>query len=521
MNGAQTTIRTLHNCGVEVCFMNPGTSEMHFVAALDDVPEVRGVLALFEGVVTGAADGYSRIAGKPAATLLHLGSGLGNGVANLHNARRGFSPVVNIVGDHATYHGQYDPPLASNIEAIASAVSGWVRVASDTSKLGSDVLDTVLAAYGPPGQVATLVLPADTSWNDSGTPAEGFVGPNLNWHDDGAIEEAVRLLSGDQSSAILLGSSALTEANLALASKISKSSNAKMLCETFPARLERGGSIPGVERLGYLAEFMELQLAGISNLILIGAKAPVSFFAYPGKKSYLVPEGCKVLEVVPQGFEVCQVLEALSAQLKYDSTRSSDISTPEAISPNSVTGELTAELFARAIGAVLPEGAIISDESNTSGLFLASATVASPPHSLLTLTGGAIGQGLPVGLGAAVAAPDRPVFCLEADGSAMYTFQALWTQVREGLDVTNVILNNSSYAVLNMELNRVGVQAPGPNAKRMLDISNPDIDFVSLGNSLGVPSIRVDRGEDLVRELQKAISEPGPHLIEAVIPSII
>ncbi|MFD1120798.1 thiamine pyrophosphate-binding protein, partial [Sphaerisporangium aureirubrum] len=171
MNGAQSLIRTLADAGVDVCFANPGTSEMHFVAALDTVPEMHGVLGLFEGVVTGAADGYARVAGRPAAALLHLGPGLGNGLANLHNARRARTPVVVVVGDHATYHKKYDAPLESDIEAVAGSLNGWVRRCAATGDVGADAAAAVAAAMDAPGRVATLVLPADLSWGEGERPA--------------------------------------------------------------------------------------------------------------------------------------------------------------------------------------------------------------------------------------------------------------------------------------------------------------------------------------------------------------
>ncbi len=519
MNGAQALIRTLVDSGVEVCFTNPGTSEMHFVAALDSVPEMRGVLALFEGVATGAADGYARMAGKPAATLLHLGSGLGNGIANLHNARRAHSPVVNIVGDHATYHLGFDPPLASDIDSIVRGVSSWVRRCERTGEVGRDAADAVAAAFGPPGQVATLVLPADVSWSEGAEPDASIPHAAPAAVDEEAISQAAKALTSGVPSALLIGGSAMRREGLEAADRVARATGAKLLAETFPARLERGAGIPGVERLGYLAEFMSLQLDGIRQLVLVGAKAPVSFFAYPGKESYLVPDGCEVLTLAEAGQDVVAALTRLAGAVGAGGEERG--ASKEAGKLERPSGALTAESFAAAVAVVLPEGAIISDESNTSGLFLSGATAGCPPHDVLTLTGGAIGQGLPVGTGAAVACPDRPVLCLEADGSAMYTIQALWTQAREGLNVTTVILNNRSYAVLNMELNRVGVEVPGPTAKRMLDLCGPEIDFVGLARAMGVPATSVERADELASVLEQSIGEDGPHLIEAMVPSII
>lgn len=519
MNGAQALIRTLVDSGVDTCFMNPGTSEMHFVAALDKVPEMRGVLALFEGVATGAADGYGRIAGRPAASLLHLGSGLGNGVANLHNARRAHTPLVNIVGDHATYHLKYDAPLTSDIASISAAVSpGWLRTSASSADVGADAADAVAAAYGPPGQVATLILPADVSWGDGAATAAPAPVPSRAAVDGSSIDAVAKVLRSGESVAILLGGTTLREAGLAAAARIAAATGAKVLAETFPTRLERGAGVAPVERLGYLAEFMQFQLQGVQHLVLVEAKAPVSFFAYPGKASELTPEGAGVHTLAALGDDGTAALAALAdavgapAQVPAAAVQA-------ASRPELPTGPLAADSAAAVIGALLPEGAIVSDESNTASLALPAMTAGAPRHDWLTLTGGAIGQGMPVATGAAVAAPDRKVLSLEADGSAMYTLQALWTQAREGLDVTTVIYSNRSYAILNVELGRVGAET-GPKAKAMFDLSQPPLDFVSLAQGMGVPATRAETCEDFAAQLERAIAEPGPALVEAVMPAI-
>jgi acetolactate synthase-1/2/3 large subunit len=517
MNGAQALIRTLVDAGVDVCFMNPGTSEMHFVAALDDVPEMHGVLALFEGVATGAADGYARIADKPAATLLHLGPGLGNGLANLHNARRGHSPVVNIVGDHATYHKQYDAQLESDIETVARNVSSWIRTSSSTDKLAADAAEAVAVASGPPGQVATLILPADVSWSDGADPAPAAEATAAAATDPALVAELAAILQGDEPAALFVGGRACRAAALVDASRVANATGAKLLAETFPARLERGAGRVPVERLAYLAEFAAMQLEGLAHLVLVDAKSPVSFFAYPGKASDLVPEGCTVHVLAGPDGDPAAALAALADAVGAPA----DGATLQAATrPELPTGPLTADAVCQAIGALLPEQAIVSDEGNTSGLFAAGHTAGAPPHDWLCLTGGAIGQGLPVALGAAVAAPGRRVVALQADGSAMYTLQAWWTMAREQLDVVTVIFNNSSYAVLNMELQRVGAAA-GPRAKDMLDLHRPQLDFVALATGLGVPATRATTCEELVEQLQAALATKGPTVIDAIVPSIV
>ncbi len=512
MNGAQALIRTLAGSGVEVCFSNPGTSEMHFVASLDAVPRLRGVLCLFEGVATGAADGYGRMTGRPAATLLHLGPGLANGLANLHNARRAGTPLVNVVGEHATYHKRFDAPLESDIDSLARPVSHWLRRPARAADVAADAAEAVAAALGPPGGVATLVLPADVSWSGDAEPAPPVPprGPSLV--PDAVIGEAASALR-DGAGVILLGGAALRRPGLEAASRIAAATGARLLGETFPARLERGAGLPGLERLAYLAEFAQAQLAGTRQLILAGARAPVSFFAYPGLPSSLVPAGGQVHTLARPGEDVCGALAALAERVAPQARPQPQ----PAQRPALPGGGLTAESAAAVIGALLPEGAIVSDEANTSGLSLPAATAGAPPHDWLTLTGGAIGQGLPVATGAAVACPDRSVLALDSDGSAMYTIQALWTQAREGLDVTTVIFSNRRYAILDLELQRVGAVAGGDAARSLLDLSRPDLDFTALARGMGVPAARAASAGEFADALRRALAEPGPHLIEALL----
>jgi len=519
MNGAQSLIRTLVGHGVDTCFMNPGTSEMHFVAALDDVPEMHGVLALFEGVATGAADGYSRIAGRPAATLLHLGPGLGNGLANLHNARRAHSPVLNIVGDHATTHRRYDAQLQSDIETVARNVSTFVRTTESTADLGLDAREALAAAAGPPGSVATLILPADVSWSEGGVVAAPDGGSRGGGAPDAAVlDAAAAALRSDERCVLFIGGRACATPLLDAVGDLAAATGAEVLCETFPARLERGAGRPPVERLGYLAEFAMMRLDGVRHLLLLDAPSPVSFFAYPGKPSDLVPEGCTVHPVAGPGDDVAGALAALADLV---GAAAGGAVRQVATRPELPSGDLTSQTVCQALGALLPEGAIVSDEGNTSGLFAPGATAGAPAHDWLTLTGGAIGQGLPVAVGAAVAARDRRVVALEADGSALYTVQSWWTMAREGLDVTTILLNNHSYAVLNMELDRVGVDEPGPRAREMLDLGRPDLDFVSLARGMGLDATRATSTEEFNEQLARSLATPGPSVVEAVIPGLL
>jgi acetolactate synthase I/II/III large subunit len=520
VNGAHALLRSLVASGVDTCFANPGTSEMHLVAAMDGVPRARAVLTLFEGVATGAADGYARMAGRPAATLLHLGPGLGNGLANLHNARRAGTPVVNVVGDHATTHTRYDAPLQSDIAAIAGSVSGWVRRSTRSTEVGADAAAAVAAARA--GQVATLVVPADVGWGEGGEPVDAPLPVPLRTAADGdAVRAAADALSAGEPAVLLVGGDATRAAGLAAAARIAAATGARVLAETFPARLERGAGVAPVGRLAYAVDAAVHQLAGTRHLVLAGARSPVAFFAYPATPSDLVPAGCAVHALTPPGGAATASLEEL-ADLLAPGTAAR---TAPAARPPLPTGPLTAHGAAAVVGALLPEGAIVVDESVTSGLGLPAATAGAPRHDWLTLTGGAIGYGLPAATGAAIACPDRPVWCLQADGSAMYTISALWTHAREGLDVTTIVYHNSAYAILRTELAQVGaaglVQGDGSRARALLDLGNPDLDFVALAAGMGVPGTRATTAEELAAALRRAAAEPGPHLVEAVVPPLV
>lgn len=515
-NGAQALMKTLVDAGIDVCFTNPGTSEMHFVAALDSEPKMRAVLALFEGVATGAADGYARMADKPAATLLHLGCGLGNGLANLHNARKGKVPVVNIVGDHATYHVQYDAQLQSDIETVARNVSpGFVRTSKSTAELCKDAADAISAARGLPGQVATLILPADVSWGEGAVPVNIPAQPPAPVADDATVKAVADVIRSGEKTAFLLGGRALREPSLLAAARIAAHCGVKLFAETFPTRIERGAGLPPVERLAYLAELAGIQLADVKHLILVDCKAPVSFFAYPGKKSYLVPDSCSVHTLATPAEDTTASLQALAQVLGAGNALPA---LQPAQRPDRPRGRLTAEKVCKAVGHFLPDNAIIVDESITSGLMLNAMTAGAPRHDMITLTGGAIGQGLPNAVGAAIACPDRPVLALIGDGTAMYTIQSLWTMARENLNVTSIIFNNASYSVLNIEIERVGAIEVGKKAKAQLDLHGPVLNFAHLAQGMGVHGVRASTAEELNKALEYALTHEGPHLIEVMVP---
>ncbi len=515
MNGAEALVRTLVGSGVEVCFSNPGTSEMHFVAALDKVDGMRAVLALFEGVATGAADGYARIAGKPAATLLHLGPGLANGLANLHNARRAASPIVNIVGDHATHHLQYDAPLTSDLVGFARPVSSWIHTSVSAGTVPSDGARAVQAARNAPGQVATLILPADTAWSEADGSATALPWLQPAPASTHAIDEAAKALANGKRTAILIrDASALTRQGLELAGRIAARSNARVLCDTFTPKIARGDGIVALERFPDFAEQIVEFLKDVEQLILVGAKPPITFFAYPGKPSWCTPEGARILYLSHPHEDGRAALAAVAEAIHAPKAPAMRAKLKR---PGIPDGNFNAFSVGQIIAHFLPEEAIISDEAATSGAGVTHFTADAPAHDHLALTGGAIGQGVPVATGAAVAAPNRKVLALQSDGGAMYTLQALWTQAREKLDVITVIFANHSYAILNIELARVGAGNPGPKTLSMLDLHNPELNWVQLANGMGVGASRATSNAEFAAQFQSAMHERGPRLIEVML----
>ncbi|MEO0818862.1 MAG: acetolactate synthase large subunit [Pseudomonadota bacterium] len=512
MNGAESLVRTLHAGGVEVCFANPGTSEMQFVDALDRTRLIRCVLGLFEGVATGAADGYARMAGKPAVTLLHLGAGLSNASANLHNAKRARTPMVNLVGEHASWHLDYDPPLASDIAGLAAPVSDWVGTSRSVSAIAADGAAALAAAQSWPGKIATLIAPGDHGWDEGGVVADPVVPDGPTPISEDALSEAVQLLDGAEPTLLFVGGHALGDPQtLALAHGIAAKTGAELLCPTSFRRIDRGGGGPGIDRLIYTVDLALDRLAHIRRAVFVEAKAPVAFFGYPGKPSLLLPEGCKTLTLADFGQDGPAAIAALADRLGARPP-ASFAAPPLPVRPQ--PGMLTPETLAAAIASVSVEGAIYVDEGITAGRAIYPALAGAPAHSWIPITGGAIGIGPPLAAGAAIACPDRPVIALQADGSAMYTIQALWTQARENLNVTTVVFANRSYEILKHELARTGAN-PGPSALSLVDLDRPELDFASMARGMGVEAVRVDCPALLAEELAAATARPGPYLIEA------
>jgi acetolactate synthase I/II/III large subunit len=517
MNGAESLVRTLVRADVNVCFTNPGTSEMHFVAALDRIEGMRCVLGLFEGVVTGAADGYFRIAGKPAATLLHLGPGLGNGLANLHNAKRARSGIVNIVGEHATYHIAHNAPLTSDIEGVARPMSDWVKTSKSAATLADDAAEAIGVARTPPGRIATLIVPADNQWHSATNVATAPAPVARQRVSSDAVVAAARALrSGNaKSNVLLLGGAAVTGRALELAGRIAAKTGCQLLGEFNNPRLERGAGRVQLPLVPYVVDVAVKMLKDVRQLVLAGANVPVAFFAYPGKPSVLIPDECKVTELATVEQDLEHALDALASELGALNTPPAPIAA--ASRPHIPTGPITQEGIAAIVGARLPENAIVVDEAVTTGRGMASLTAGAPPHDWVNLMGGSIGFALPCSTGAAIAAPDRKVVALEGDGSAMYTLQALWTMARNSLDVTILVFANRSYQILRGELAGVGAGTPGRNANDMLMIDRPDLDWVGLAKAQGVEAGRATTLEELTTQFERGIASSGPYLIEVVL----
>lgn len=517
VNGAESLARTLVAGGVDVCFANPGTSEMHFVAALDKVDGIRCVLVLFEGVATAAADGYYRMTRKPAATLLHLGPGLGNALANIHNSRKAHSGVVNIVGDHAAYHLRYDAPLTADIEGIARPVSHWLRTTKSADEVSGDGAEAIAQARAAPGRISTLVLPADTAWTEAG-PLAAIPEPAAPEKvDDDAVEAAARALETGEASMLLLGGTGLTERTLLLAGKIAAKTGCRLMSEPQFSLLQRGVGRVAMERFPYAHDLAQVAIAGVSKLVLAGAKAPIAFFAYPEKPSSFVPEGCDVVELAKVEQDIAGAVEALALRLgAMDSEPVGLVAPPPANDPFP-NGPVTLAGAAEIVRRLMPEDSVIVDDANTSGRPMFQGLQSGPHHDWCSLMGGGIGWGLPAAIGAAIGAPGRQVITLEGDGSGMYAVSALWTMAREKLKIVNIIFANRTYQILHGELEKVGASNPGPKALDMLNLDRPTIDWPAIARGQGVGAGRAETLDQFKEEFEKALATDGPYLIELVL----
>ncbi len=514
MNGAESMLETLINNGVEVCFSNPGTSEMHMVAAIGKTQGMRSILSLFEGVCSGAADGYGRMTGKPACTLLHLGPGLSNASANLHNAYKANSPVLNLIGDHATYHKKYDAPLNSDVVGLSEPISHWVRSVANAASLPSDAADAVVAANVKPGQISTLIVPADCAWDESVVPEGQRQLPTANLVSDEAVKTAAEQLRNGKTTIILMSNLALTEKCIELADQISQATGARLYCDTFTAKISRGEGRCPVERLGYFAEQATEQIKDAQQLIMVGTKAPVGFFAYPGKASEFYPEGSTLHTLAEVSEDAQDALQKLVDELDAGHL---DLRRQLLRKPGLASGDLSPESIARTFTELMPTDSIVVDESATAGFLTYPLSEGAEPHDWLSLTGGSIGYGLPTSIGAAVACPERKVICLHGDGGAMYTIQSLWTMARENLDICIVIFANRKYQILQIELARVGAQSMNKKTLDMLDLSNPDLDFVKMSEGMGVRAARATTADEFNKLFETAMKEKGPMLIETML----
>ena len=509
MNGAELLVRAAARAGIKVCFANPGTTEMPVVNAMDSMEGVRAVLCLFEGVCTGAADGYARMLGKPAMTLLHLGPGLANGTANLHNARRAHTPVFNVVGEHSSWHRQYDPPLTMDIEALAGTVSGWQKTSSSPRDIARDTADAVAASLK--GQIATLIVPFDyqmANCEDQKVPLSSLQEVPL---EEKSVEAAAQALRSGKKAVLVLGGKALQREGMMDAARIQAATNCDLLAETFPAHMHRGAGLPDMNRIPYLPEMALDLLAPYEVLVFAGAKEPVSFFGYVGVPGALLKDNQERIHITPSSLNVVEALSCLAAELDAPASVPQDL-LGKAANYDLPEGQLSGDKICAVLTALQPEGAIVVEEAITNSLMYHPLSSGAAPFSLLTLTGGSLGLGPPCSLGAAIACPERQVISFEADGSGMYTLQALWTQAKQGLNVTTLICSNRSYDILKLELSRLGTFEPGNNARSLTDLGG--LDWVKLGQGLGVPSTAVATVEELARAFIRALEEDGPHLIE-------
>jgi acetolactate synthase-1/2/3 large subunit len=516
MNGAQALIGSAISQGIEICFANAGTTELPIVTAMDKAAGIKAVLGLFEGVCTGAADGYGRLSGKPAMNLLHLGPGFANGIANLHNARRAGTPVFNVIGEHATWHRDSDPPLAMDIEGLSATVSSWTRTNRSPSDLPLDAANAVSISSG--GRIATLIVPNDHQLAPCRGGRPEPVEKPFDPVDEIEVKKAAELFLKYDRTALLLGQRALRKQGSMLAAEIQGLTGCDLLSETFPGIIERGAGLPDIGRIPYFPEQAISRLSGYECVLLAGAREPMAFFGYPGGVSRILREDQAKAFLGTGRQDVLEAMGLLIDILKPSKKkRQHDRKANAPGRPAMPDGDLNPVKVCQALAALQPEGAIIVEEGLTTSMGYYSLTTGLPPHSILSISGGAIGYGMPCAIGAALACPDRPVISFQADGSAMYTVQALWTQAREGLNITTLLCSNHAYKILRMELERAGIKNPGRKSLDLTDLTGPNIDWVKISGGFGVPAVSVTTAQELGRALNRGLHEPGPFLIEIVL----
>ncbi|MDB5557165.1 MAG: thiamine pyrophosphate protein domain protein TPP-binding protein [Enterovirga sp.] len=508
--GAEALVRALVDEGVTVFFANPGTSELHAVSAIDREAGARGVLCLFEGVATGAADGYGRIARSPAATLLHLGPGLANGMANLHNARQAGSPMVVVVGEHSGDHLAFDSPLKSDLERLPPYYSKGVRTLRPGDDMAAAAAEAVHASMSRPAGISTLVAPADAMWAPPSRPSRVEARPRSPETFDTAVADRISAALRGGSAALILGGEALLEDGLTLAGRIAAATGATLLSETFNARHSRGGGLPHAQRIPYFPELAAPLLAKFGLLVLLGSKRPTSFFGSPNQPSDLVASDTVVIGIGP-GDDPVAVLRHLAESMAAG--------TAEPIAPARQTlplptGPLTAGAIWAAMNHLMPDGSIVCEEAGVSSRGADEAMSVAARHEWLNLTGGSIGDAVSLAVGAAVAAPGAKVFAVQGDGGALYTIQALWTHAREKLNVLTVIMNNGRYAILDYEAKRHGISL-GARGASLFDLASPSIEWVQVARGLGVEAATATTAEEFSDRLREAIAADGPRLIDA------
>lgn len=518
MNGAQSLFKALVDAGITTCFANPGTSEMQLVHEIGHNEKVRAVLCLQENVVTGAADGYGRMTGTPAFTLLHVASGFANGIAMLHNAGRANTPLINVVGANASYHQPNFPEhelINGRITDFTRAVSHWSEEARSASELGE--LGARAAALAKTGKVCTIVAPTNRHWEDANPPPAMPEPAALPRVAEEAVATAAAMLGNGRKTGLVLGNRALHGACLEAAAQIAATAGATLLAETFASRyLARGAGRPVIDAIPYEYEMGVKFLSGFEQLVFIGAAFPVATFAYRNKPVYKSPAGCALFTLASVNEDMEEALAALSRATRAGKAQVPRYARATGEAPR---GALSAAMIGQSLALLMPENAILVDEAATNGTAITEATKQAAAHDYLNpVNGGAIGGGLPMALGAAIACPDRKVVHLQADGSGMYTVQALWSMAREKADVVIVLLKNDAYSILDLELARVREGAATPRMNALTSLANPALDWVSIATGLGVPASRAASAEDFHAKFKAALAAKGPQLIECQLP---